>query len=1084
MKREHPRIRAMTKAALLATCLCFVLGSALAAENGTARTWTPETRDLHLADNDLQTDLYEVLCSGPEHDPCDAGLEWKSPQRVDRLTVSYASLFGRIYEPAFAGQQAEYWDGTAWQSLHASIHIDDTNRAIYAPVQQFGSVTWEYVFKPVTTTRLRVRLFQPENPDSGHRCYAVRRIQAGLGGSSSPKGSASMPGHPSISGLASAMPDWLHDGGNLSADASGVVMTRGKAAELHWPKPLLMNQVTIRPMQDVASVEWWDGASWRPVEKDGIEHRGEVEFLPVASAGLRIHAAESIASAQVSLNSNASRYFSEVEAARSDLLGDRFRRMADGDLNGMRGLMLPADFYKTAIGRPGDEEETIVLWNGTVLQFEGNKRAAPLDRWFVASIVSAKGALMPGEEWNRTQTRYLNGFLPATVTTSTLDRLAFEQTVYVTSPDDALYGTVVEISIANNGPGLRQHVPFALAMGRRENQHQVRPIKSVFAFAPKPVGYQSAPGGHTVRLSTGELVLYAEQGGVWETTGLEDHLKYDLSLRAGERRTLRFFIPAPGSPGETGNSLEGRDWAASRARFEKWWTSYLNSGMRLDLPEPELNNIYRSLLAQSLIITRDGDDRVAYGAYFYESYFGIEEGWPAVALAQYGFGDEAQKILSIMLSPKLMEKKGQHYQYRNGLDPWYAIWIYRLTGDRSWLETIAPVLKESADWTVRVTEENHDPKYPGILPRHTYGGDIRTPAYSLYANATCWRGLHDTALAFRALNQEDLAGRYAQAAEEYRKRLLAITDQIADKQSVPVFVPMSFELGSLATGDYKEREPTYPFLSPDVPASDTWGYLANYWNLFAPMILEVKLFPEGDPKASWIPRYIEQRGGLIAGQTRFLAGLDQEYGKGYYESLVESADRPGFLTSLYGVLAHGMSSNLYSFPEVAGVFPTRTSNEANWREHMRELWNWYFVWDFSGWHTTEGDPLSAAPGMALQLMRMALLRETTETDAQDTLRLLDGAPRRWFLPGKKIAVENAPTFFGHCSFSIDSTVGAIRARVRRDPDFRARATILRLPSPESRPIRAVRVNNQDFKDFSDDEIRLPAGAEVDVVATY
>ena len=63
-------------------------------------------------------------------------------------------------------------------------------------------------------------------------------------------------------------------------------------------------------------------------------------------------------------------------------------------------------------------------------------------------------------------------------------------------------------------------------------------------------------------------------------------------------------------------------------------------------------------------------------------------------------------------------------------------------------------------------------------------------------------------------------------------------------------------------------------------------------------------------------------------------------------------------------------------------------------------------------------------------------------------------------------------------------MGAIRARVRRDPDFRARATILRLPSPESRPIRAVRVNNQDFKDFSDDEIRLPAGAEVDVVATY
>ena len=222
----------------------------------------------------------------------------------------------------------------------------------------------------------------------------------------------------------------------------------------------------------------------------------------------------------------------------------------------------------------------------------------------------------------------------------------------------------------------------------------------------------------------------------------------------------------------------------------------------------------------------------------------------------------------------------------------------------------------------------------------------------------------------------------------------------------------------------------------------------------------------------------------MAGLTRFLMGLDQEYGKGYYESLLESGDRSRFLTSFYGVFAHGMSSNLYSFPEVTGVFPTRTSNEANWREHMREVWNWYFVWDFTGWHTSEGDPLSAAPGMALQLLRMALVRETMETEAQDTLRLLDGAPQQWFQPGKKISVENAPTFFGHCSFSVVSESGTIRAHVQRDAGFKAKATILRLPSPDSRPIRAVRVNNQDYKDFSGDEIHLPDGNAIDVVATY
>jgi hypothetical protein len=179
-----------------------------------------------------------------------------------------------------------------------------------------------------------------------------------------------------------------------------------------------------------------------------------------------------------------------------------------------------------------------------------------------------------------------------------------------------------------------------------------------------------------------------------------------------------------------------------------------------------------------------------------------------------------------------------------------------------------------------------------------------------------------------------------------------------------------------------------------------------------------------------------------------------------------------------------MSSNLYSFPEVAGVFPTRTSNEANWREHMREIWNWYFVWDFSGWHTSEGDPLSAAPGMALQLLRMSLVRETMETDSQDELRLLDGAPAQWFLPGKKISVVAAPTFFGQCSLTVASGAGIIRAHVQRESHFGARVTTLRLPSPDGRPIRAVAVNGKDDKSFSGDEIVLPAGDSIDVVATY
>ena len=403
-------------------------------------------------------------------------------------------------------------------------------------MQQFGSVTWEYAFQPIATTRLRVRLFQPENPDSGHRCYAIRRIEAELSGVPPAPSDFSTLRSPSISGLASATPEWLRDGGNLARPESGVRLTPGTAAELHWPKPLLINQVKLRHHQVLRSVEWWDGGSWRPVENDGRDGPDQVEFLPVATSGLRLHGSSSIQFAEVTLNANAARYFNEVQGARTDLLGDRFRRMQQGDLNAMRGLMLPIDFDKTAIGRPGDQEETIVLWNGTVLQFEGDQAAAPLDRWFVASF-STPDPNIPGADWNRTQTKLLNGFLPATVTTATLNHVQLRQVAYVTSPDDPVYGTVLDILIGNtsNEP---IEVPFMLAMGRRQNQRRAGVIQSVFTFAPKPTNYQLARQGHAVQLSSGQLVLYAEQPARWESTGLRRPLEIQLHPGPGRAKTI------------------------------------------------------------------------------------------------------------------------------------------------------------------------------------------------------------------------------------------------------------------------------------------------------------------------------------------------------------------------------------------------------------------------------------------------------------------------------------------------------------------------------------------------------------------
>jgi hypothetical protein len=1048
----------------------FLLLTSLAAAAVTPRSWIPEPKTLSSASIDGNPETYEVLCTGAQADPCDIGLEWDSLQSVGKLIIDYATLSGRAYEPFAVGQRLEFWTGSAWHSIPVNIEIDYRNQAEFALLQGAGTARWTYRFPPVRTTQIRVVLTQPANLDPGHRCYAVREIRA------TPNATSQVAPGFRVFGALPTMPAWLESGANLAVTEAGARVSLGKEADVQWPRSLLVNRVDVDTAVSPA-VEWWDGNQWRNVEPLPAPKPGEARFLPVSTERLRITSAEPVRRLEVCLDEEGDRYFREVNESRIDLLGGRFREMAHPDLAASKGLLLPLDFAKAAIGRPADKEETIVLWNGTFLMAEPASPGSNItDRWFAPAAGPSKQLF--GTDWMHTQAQYLDSYLPSTINAYRQGSLTFEQTLYVTAPDSALYGTVAEVVVTNHST-TREQADFMIAMGRRANQRSPGKQRSPFSFYPEVTGYRLDADRHAVLSSSGDIILYVETEALWEGTPRENHLRYQFTLAPNQSQTLRFFAPSVEKPLQRVELLRNFPWRQSLDDFRSWWQRELTSGLQIELPEPELDSIYKNLLAQALIITLD-DSLVRYGAYFYESYFGIEEGWPAVALAQSGFPDVAQRILSLMLSPELMDKKNYHHQYRNGVEPWYAVTIYRLTGDRSWLERIAPDLRAAADWTLHATAETKSEKYSGILPRHAYGGDIDTPAYSFYANATCWRGLNDTARAFRILGREEEARTYEQAAAAYRERLLQLADRLVDRSSKLPFLPMSFEIG--ASHSYREREPAYDFLGINAPSTNTWVYLGNYWNLFAPMILELKLFEPADPRSRWIPDYMDARGGILAGLVRFTLGLDQIYGKGYYESLLEQGKRAEFLTSLYAIFAHGASQNLHSFPEVAGVFPLRVNNAAMWREHQRNLWNWYFQWGwgFEGWQNCEGEPLSAGPGMALQMLRMALVRETVETPRQDTLRLLDGAPAQWFGPGKRIVVRNAPTFFGKISFETEGSVSGVVARVTRSPGFRARQLILRLPQTP----RSVSINGRDWHNFTGAEITLPEGESVEVTARF
>jgi hypothetical protein len=122
--------------------------------------------------------------------------------------------------------------------------------------------------------------------------------------------------------------------------------------------------------------------------------------------------------------------------------------------------------------------------------------------------------------------------------------------------------------------------------------------------------------------------------------------------------------------------------------------------------------------------------------------------------------------------------------------------------------------------------------------------------------------------------------------------------------------------------------------------------------------------------------------------------------------------------------------------------------------------------------------------MALQLLRMAVVRETVESSRQDTLRIFDGAPPHWFEPGKRIRIARAPTFFGTVSADSEAAADHIVARVSTAEECDAREIVVRLALPGGRRFKAVTVNGSPWKEYSGNDVRLPGKGRFEIRAEF
>lgn len=707
----------------------------------------------------------------------------------------------------------------------------------------------------------------------------------------------------------------------------------------------------------------------------------------------------------------------------------------------LEGKAFPLDFQKVLLASLNDSSPSFAYQNGqwfTTWLSRDLPKWNKEDHWFAPALLIGDRLVRPAPLSAQTDfVKTENGVtLPLwtlrwTYRGITVNQSMFSQRVM----EDKRPHVFIRFHLTNAPQSAR----LALGAGRRPNAHywdepsRERTPIPFFTLAPK---YRQE--GNTLIDAWGNVLLESAGPFQLERNGpIETLLVFDTDSDGCVYLRTPQIARRP-----HGQAFTKGHYARAEHEFRTKWTKLLSVGATAILPSNQWMERIHIWLSQVLSITRvhyRQAERLSYGAYFYQAYFGHEEGWPVVALAQWGRGPEAQRQAELMLSPENLSKENVHHQNRNGTASWYAAEVARLTRDAPWLDSIAPTLIQNAEWTMAVrrsTAQDPSPLRRGLLPPHIYGGDIRDSATSLYSSAVCWKGLVETADVFQALGSPELADRgkkYEAEASEFKRRLKDTIHQVVVKDTRPPFLPLALQLPSLG----EKNEGPYERL--------TDSRLGNYWNLFAPSFLHLGLVTSKKSRLpnQWVLSYMENHGGLWAGLPRFNSGLDAAYAIGNLNELLQlsASDiryRNQALASLQSFFLHASSRNGHSIPEVAGLFPYRLDRAAYMQLVRRSPWSFgmYDAGRYLGGHISFTEPLGAGAGEALWLIRNALVMETRDDDglADGGLFLLSTVPSDWFGEGQEIVLRDVPTVYGKISIHVRSYVES-RAEIVVDYDF-------------------------------------------------
>lgn len=545
-------------------------------------------------------------------------------------------------------------------------------------------------------------------------------------------------------------------------------------------------------------------------------------------------------------------------------------------------------------------------------------------------------------------------------------------------------------------------------------------------------------------------------------------LKWQFDLAANEEKNVFMRVPYDILK-SSAEEISAEEFHDKLAATESYWNKLIAERSRFEIPEPRVQNAYRAWLAYNFlnVARRNGVDEVCDGSGFYGKVYGYSAALYCNALDLMGYHSLAGHYCDALLS----------FAHTNGLlavnfgdtDTGTALWViaehFRLTRDTDWLRQRAPQMRKMCEWIIEqrhaaLANADKEPAVTRGLIRYRPYADLLHPAADYFSNGYLWKGLDATAKVFAEAGID--GGGDAPGAKSDRGALAArntpsvswrrgVAATSCDEASPPLtsglqreadayFKDIQASMNSAVFTDHGQK------ILPMIPDShELWkesdGSADGYYGIIAPCLLEIGLPAVDDQKSKLITDTLEQRGGLVAGVAQFHRMADHAYTYGYWLNCLQRDDMKRAILGLYGSLAYGMSRDTYAAVECTSI----QTGENYWML-----------------------PHTYSNTQQLRLLRNMLVREDG-----DSLWLGQAIPRDWLAPGKRVAVNDAPTTFGPVSYAIEpNSDGSMNVKLSPSTRQSPKEILLRVREPNQRRIARVKTTGTAKVKFSGETIRL------------